>query len=129
MNTTPQVTPQVTPQDIPWLFERDIFRIVVQTPEAQRIQATDQVTDQVTDQDINLNLEALKLLNVFTGEHTRAELMTKLSLSHRSTFSNLYMKPLLEQGLVEMTIPDKPNSRNQKYRLTSKGEATRTSLV
>ena len=107
------------------MFERDIFRIVVQTPEAQRIQATDQVTDQ----DINLNLEALKLLNVFTGEHTRAELMTKLSLSHRPTFSNLYMKPLLEQGLVEMTIPDKPNSRNQKYRLTPKGEATRTSLV
>ena len=107
------------------MFERDIFRAVAETPESQQIQ----VTDQVTDQDINLSLEALRLLNAFTGEHTRAELMTKLSLSHRPNFSSLYVKPLLEQGLIEMTIPDKPNSRNQKYRLTPKGEATRTSLV
>lgn len=34
-----------------------------------------------------------------------------------------YLSPTLEQGLVEMTVPDKPNSRLQKYRLTARGRA------
>ena len=52
---------------------------------------------------------------------TRAELMNKLSLKHRETFSDSYLKPALAIGVIEMTIPDKPNSRNQKYRLCKKG--------
>ena len=33
-----------------------------------------------------------------------------------------YLKPALKQGLIEMTIPDKPNSPLQKYRLTALGK-------
>ena len=39
----------------------------------------------------------------------------------RTKFRNRVLKLLLETGLVEMTIPEKPNSRLQKYRLTAKG--------
>lgn len=37
-------------------------------------------------------------------------------------FSAAYLQPVLEGGLIEMTIPDKPNSRLQRYRLTAKGQ-------
>ncbi|MFO7598231.1 MAG: cell filamentation protein Fic, partial [Candidatus Desulfacyla sp.] len=39
----------------------------------------------------------------------------------RKSFRERYLKPALTDGLIEMTIPDKPNSRLQKYRLTDKG--------
>ena len=44
------------------------------------------------------------------------ELMERLGLSHRPTFRKNYLNPALEQKLIERTIPDKPNSKNQKYK-------------
>lgn len=40
----------------------------------------------------------------------------RLHLSHRPTFRKNYLQPALEQDLIERTIPDKPNSKHQKYR-------------
>jgi hypothetical protein len=34
----------------------------------------------------------------------------------------------MEESFIEMTIPDKPNSTNQKYRLTQKGQLLKTKL-
>ena len=51
----------------------------------------------------------------------RAALQLALGLSDRKSFRERYLKPALDGGLIEMTIPDKPNSRLQKYRLTDKG--------
>ena len=48
--------------------------------------------------------------------------MEKLNLKHRPTFLYSYIQPALEQGFIEMTIPDKPKSSKQKYRLTEKGK-------
>ena len=45
-----------------------------------------------------------------------ADLMVRLGLSHKPTFRKNYLNPALEQKLIERTIPDKPNSKNQKYR-------------
>ena len=73
-----------------------------------------QVTGQVTGQ-------VSQLLRVAQGEQSSKELMEALSLAGRDNFEKLYLRPALEAGLVEMTIPDKPNSRLQKYRLTAKG--------
>jgi hypothetical protein len=48
--------------------------------------------------------------------------MQLLSLSGRDNFEKLYLKPAIELELLELTIPDKPNSRLQKYRLTELGK-------
>lgn len=46
-----------------------------------------------------------------------SEIMDRLGLSHRPTFRENYLNPALSHGIIEMTIPDKPRSRNQKYKL------------
>jgi hypothetical protein len=51
----------------------------------------------------------------------REALQSALGLSDRKSFRERYLKPALADGLIEMTLPDKPNSRLQQYRLTDKG--------
>ncbi len=50
--------------------------------------------------------------------------MEVVGRSDRTKFRNLLLAPLLEQGLIEMTIPDKPRSSKQRYRLTALGRQT-----
>jgi len=49
--------------------------------------------------------------------------MAVLERKDRKTFSRNYLAPALNDGLVEMTQPESPNSPTQKYRLTAKGHA------
>ncbi len=76
--------------------------------------STDQDSDQVTDQDRTPTERLLSALGDETLSAT--ELMERLGLSHRPTFRRNYLNPALEQRFIERTIPNKPNSRNQKYR-------------
>jgi ATP-dependent DNA helicase RecG len=56
-------------------------------------------------------------------ESAISALMTVMGRSNRTKFRDKVLKPLLSDGLIEMTIPNKPTSRLQKYRLTDKGRA------
>ena len=58
-----------------------------------------------------------KLLDVMEGETAMStkELMEKLGLKSRISFRDNYLKPALENGLIKMTNPDKPTSKNQTY--------------
>lgn len=62
-----------------------------------------------------------QLLKVIRGEMTREALQSALELQDRKSFRERYLQPALADALIEMTIPDRPNSRLQKYRLTDKG--------
>ena len=62
-----------------------------------------------------------ELLLAIQGEMSREALQSTLGLLDRKSFRERYLKPALADGLIEMPIPDKPNSRLQKYRLTDKG--------
>lgn len=80
--------------------------------------STDQDTDQDADQDADQDKAPTERLLSALGDDTlsAAQIMERLRLSHRPTFRKNYLNPALEQELIERTIPDKPNSKNQKYR-------------
>ncbi len=84
----------------------------------ERIAGSSEETHQVTPQ---VTHQVGMLLSAFDGEMSRSELMQVLGLRDRVNFKQGYLDPALKDGLVEMTLPDKPNSRLQKYRLTEKG--------
>ena len=68
------------------------------------------------------------LIMTMKGVLTREEIQSKLQLANRDYFRKEYLKPALDSGLIEMTIPRKPTSRNQKYRLTTKGKERQQKL-
>lgn len=97
-------------------FLLDALNVALNEVVTSGTECTDPVTDPDTD-------PVKKLLYVFREkpEQGIASLMEKLGLNHKPTFRRNYLNPALAQGYVERTIPDKPNSPAQKYRLTEKG--------
>jgi ATP-dependent DNA helicase RecG len=99
-----------------------LVRLPVRASTAQdTAQDTAQVTDPVADPFTDPVGQILALLR--DGELSPKSLRQQLGLSHRQNFRDNYLHPAIDEGLIEMTIPDKPTSRNQKYRLTGKGRA------
>lgn len=128
-------------ENIVYAHQQDYYNAIAQSTEAsdsspfiefilqviwQRIQqaidtndsASDQVNDQVSDQ-VKL------LLKQYSANPKRQlsakEIMAALGLSHRPTFRKNYLHPALDAGFIEMTMPEKVQSPNQKYFLTTIG--------
>lgn len=60
---------------------------------------------------------------ILEGEASRTALQETLGLRHRDHFRDAHLTPAIDAGLVEMTLPDKPTSSKQRYRLTTAGAA------
>jgi len=58
----------------------------------------------------------------------RAEMQRSLRLTNSKYFRESYLQMAVNYGVVEMTLPDKPQSKNQKYRLTVLGKALNKKL-
>jgi len=69
-----------------------------------------------------LSRDQVKILDKVKENQRITELMAVIGRKNRTKFRDQVLKPLIDIGLVEMTIPDKPRSSKQKYRLTSAGE-------
>lgn len=111
----------------PQFVDGDVFRITIPLtdvatatvgPTSQNLVTSDQVnlvTDQVSDQDIDT-----KILSFCQKAHSKKEICSYLGYKNLTYFTKKYLIPLLDSGKLVMTIPDKPNSRNQKYVAASK---------
>ena len=101
----------------PEFHQEEDFRVVIwRNKSGSTPQVTPYDTPYVTPQVKTL----LKVLG--QGAMNRKELMEKIGLKDVKYFTQYYLQPALLVGVVEMTIPDKPKSKNQSYRLTEKGK-------
>ena len=85
---------------------------------ANNSNSTPQVTPQVSPQVQQL----ISVMKQIDAEANREQLQRALKLSDRKSFRSRYLLPALENGLIEMSLPDKPNSSLQKYHLTALGK-------
>ena len=67
-----------------------------------------------------LSWDHLKILKNCKNESSAIELMEIMNRTNKSKFKSTIINPLVENGFLELTYPDKPKSPMQKYRLTSK---------
>ena len=70
---------------------------------------------QVTHQDAELSAVSEQILAFCTKTKSKKELAAFCGFKDLRNFTLKHINPLLESGQLEMTIPDKPKSRNQKY--------------
>ena len=77
----------------------------------------DELLEQVKSVDVDYSAYIKKLVDVMKYDisYTSKELMELLDLKSRSSFRENYLLPAIKSGFIEMTLPDKPNSRNQRY--------------
>ncbi len=66
--------------------------------------------------------QVIKLLKLCLKPATIIALMKELNWGHRTKFRNKFLNPLIDEKLIEMTIPGKPTSPNQEYVITEKGK-------
>ncbi len=79
--------------------------------------AADEVTDRISAGSAETSDAVARLLTVmdYGVSYTGSCLMQKMGLKSRESFREHYLRPAVDQNLIRMTIPDRPNSRNQRY--------------
>lgn len=106
-------------------IEGDVFRTIVPLNDVSvgivgPKQGTNQDTVQDTNQDTVQEKITASILEFCVVPRSRKEIQEFVGLSNRGHFNKAYLKPLIEEGRLKMTIPEAPNSRNQKYVVVNK---------
>ena len=91
------------------------FRVILKNVNYNLEGDTHQVIHQVTHQVIELSTVSKQILAFCTTPKSKKELAVFCGFKDLRNFTLKHINPLLESGQLEMTIPDKPKSRNQKY--------------
>ena len=105
----------------PPLFETDDDRAayVIRLPAHALAKGPPGLAEQVTPE---VTPEVERVVTALGGEWSRQQLREALGLKDDEHFRKAYLLPSLEAGMLEMTLPDKPRSSKQRYRLTALAE-------
>jgi ATP-dependent DNA helicase RecG len=68
-----------------------------------------------------LSPDQASVLEAARVERSLSELIQPAGRTDRTKFRDQVLRPLIEAGWLEMTIPDKPRSSKQRYRTTPAG--------
>lgn len=97
----------------PELIEGDIFKIIIKVPE---------FGDNEKGTKLAPSWHQVEVLKMCLNDSNIVDLMSIDGRTDRTKFRNQVLNPLIADGLIEMTIPDKPTSSKQRYRTTTKGK-------
>lgn len=95
----------------PWVVVT--FRVHVGTT-----RVTEQFTEHVA---VQVTVQVAAVLEAARTPRSRSQLQQAAGVANRPHFTTAYLTPLVRAGWLEMTIPDKPRSRLQRYRTTEAG--------
>lgn len=98
---------------IPEFIEGDVFRTIIPLNEVATGKVGPEIVVRV--QDTPQATPYVKILTFCQIERSKSEIMEHCGYNDSKSFTKKYLKPLLDNGQLRMTIPDKPKSPNQKY--------------
>ena len=101
----------------------DLLKAMFGKEQKETIQVRDHVGTKLA-----LSRHQVEILRKCQESKAMVHLILVTGRSDRTKFRDQVLNPLIEVGLIEMTIPDKPRSSKQKYRLTAKGRTLLTEI-
>lgn len=104
----------------PELIEGDIFKIIIKVPKFSNGKNSNDSAGQGTKS--GLSRDQVEIIRNCLEEKSITDLMSLVGRTNRTKFREQVLKPLIDDGYIEMTIPDKPTSSKQKYNTTDKGK-------
>ncbi len=99
---------------LPIFMEGDVFKTVIPLNDAATMKSGPKSSDQVSDQ-VGSDAVVEKILEFCKVARTKKEISEHIGYKNLTYMTRTYIKPLLESGKLTYTIPEKPQSRLQKY--------------
>jgi ATP-dependent DNA helicase RecG len=121
----------------PQLIEGDVFRMIISVPEfsTKQEETVDPAQIRVHDgahdgvHDTRLTETMKKILVLLVEPKSTPQLLPELGYPRRTRNYEAAIKNLLDFELIEMTLPDTPRSKNQRYRQTEKGKSLMNGIL
>ena len=107
----------------PEFIQAEDFKTILYRTSTEQATMHDTMHDTIHD-----TMQVLQLIEVLFGELSREELQEKLAINNRDYLRKSFINAALNAGYIEMLIPEKPKSKNQRYRLSIAGKLLQEKL-